>query len=106
MFEMSFPSRPPKAIQIDNAIDKALGVTPQETYADRDLLLVLENEEQVKNLAPDFTAMEALRDGLGVIATAKGDRCDFVSRCFYPKIGIKEESCNRICPLPLDSFLG
>ncbi|MHB1315047.1 MAG: PhzF family phenazine biosynthesis protein [Christensenellales bacterium] len=91
MFEMDFPSRPPKAVQLGDDIDKALGVSPVETYASRDLLLVLENETQVNNLAPDFESLKAVREGLGVIVTAKGDKVDFVSRCFYPKLGINED---------------
>lgn len=91
MYEMDFPSRPPKAVQLDDEIDKALGVTPMETYASRDLLLVLENEEQVKNLAPDFNALNALKGGVGVIVTARGNEVDFVSRCFFPKLGINED---------------
>ena len=30
-------------------------------------------------------------DSRGLIVTAKGDNCDFVSRCFFPKTGVDED---------------
>ena len=106
MFEMDFPSRPVKAVMLDDEVDKALGMTPIETYASRDLLLLLENEEQVKNLAPDFAKLGALKVGTGVIVTAKGSDVDFVSRCFFPKVGHMRRSRHRIGALPSDPVLG
>jgi predicted PhzF superfamily epimerase YddE/YHI9 len=35
--------------------------------------------------------MIELNDGLGVIVTAKSNNVDFVSRCFYPKLGVNED---------------
>jgi predicted PhzF superfamily epimerase YddE/YHI9 len=35
--------------------------------------------------------MVKLDKGLGVIVTAKGTDVDFVSRCFYPKLGVNED---------------
>jgi predicted PhzF superfamily epimerase YddE/YHI9 len=36
-------------------------------------------------------AKVAALDGFGVIATAPGDDCDFVSRFFAPKVGVPED---------------
>lgn len=61
-----------------------------------------DNEEIVKNLSPDFGKMKQLSIGDGIIVTAEGNECDFVSRCFYPKCGVNEDPvtgsahCNMI----------
>jgi predicted PhzF superfamily epimerase YddE/YHI9 len=41
-------------------------------------------------LQPDFAALKTL-DCLGIIATAPGNDCDFVSRFFAPAAGIDED---------------
>jgi predicted PhzF superfamily epimerase YddE/YHI9 len=69
----------------------ALGITPIEVYLNRDLLFVLESEETVNNLSPDFSKLEQLPEGLGVIVTAKGNKYDFVSRAFFPKLKVNED---------------
>ncbi len=70
---------------------EALGVTPVETYLSRDLMFVLESEEQVQQLKPDFSKLIHLPDGLGVQVTAKGTTFDFVSRSFFPKLNVNED---------------
>lgn len=41
-------------------------------------------------MAPDLAAIATL-DYLGVIVTAKGRKCDFVSRFFAPRAGVPED---------------
>jgi PhzF family phenazine biosynthesis protein len=52
-------------------------------------------EEDVRRLAPDFTALERVEVGpsaLGVIVTAPGaEEADFVSRFFGPWVGVDED---------------
>lgn len=91
LYEMNFPSREPQKIQLDEAVSEAIGITPKEIYLSRDLLIVLESEKDVKNLSPDFSKLIKLTHGLGVIVTARGAQVDFVSRCFYPKLGVNED---------------
>jgi PhzF family phenazine biosynthesis protein len=91
LYEMNFPTREPEKIQLSEIISDIIGVKPIEVYLSRDLFVVLETEEQVKNLIPDFSKMIELNDGLGVIVTAKSNNVDFVSRCFYPKLGVNED---------------
>ncbi|OAA95151.1 PhzF family phenazine biosynthesis protein [Clostridium coskatii] len=91
LYEMNFPTREPKKTQIPETILDIIGVKPIEIYLSRDLFTVVETEEQVKNLAPDFSKMLKLEVGSGVIVTAKGSDVDFVSRCFYPKLGVNED---------------
>jgi len=44
----------------------------------------------VRALKPDFAALKSL-DCLGIIATAPGGGCDFVSRFFAPRVGVDED---------------
>ncbi|WP_371367864.1 putative isomerase YddE [Sporomusa rhizae] len=91
LLEMDFPSRMPEAFPLTQQMVEALGVKPVETYLSRDLMFVLEKEEDVQNADPDFSKLEKLPDGMGVLLTAKGEKYDFVSRCFFPKIKINED---------------
>jgi PhzF family phenazine biosynthesis protein len=55
-----------------------------------DYLVVLENQQEVEELTPDFKEL-ANTTSRGVVVTAKGIDTDFVSRCFYPQSGIDED---------------
>ena len=70
----------------------ALGDTPDEIERNEDGYTVYRfaSEEQVRALAPDFRALEALGDDLHVV-TARGGETDIVSRAFAPAHGIDED---------------
>lgn len=87
---MDFPSRPGKPVPCPDILREALGVEPRETLLSRDYLTVFESEESVRKIAPDFQLIAQL-DSEGVIVTAPGEDCDFVSRCFFPGVGIPED---------------
>ncbi|WP_328539936.1 PhzF family phenazine biosynthesis protein [Streptomyces sp. NBC_00344] len=59
-----------------------------------DLLVELTDEKAVRSLSPDFAALVA-HSGRGIIATAPaadpGRGYDYVSRCFFPRVGIDED---------------
>jgi PhzF family phenazine biosynthesis protein len=88
---MDFPSRPPKPIAISELLSDALGERPSEVHLSRDLLVVYDSEEIVRNLSPDQAKLLTLEEGFGIIVTAKGNTVDFVSRFFVPKGGIAED---------------
>lgn len=90
-FYLDFPSIPPKEIPILPEYEQVLGATIREAYLARDLFFVLENEETVAQLTPDYTKMKELDLGVGVIVTASGKQSDFVSRAFFPKLTINED---------------
>lgn len=90
-YAMDFPSILPQPIAILPAYEQALGTRIKEAYLARDLFFVLEDEETVAKLTPDYTAMRELEEGVGVIVTAKGKKEDFVSRTFFPKLTINED---------------
>lgn len=105
LFTLIFPTKMPNPIEIDPYLEEILHQKVKEAYLGRDLMLVLEDdvsEDALKNLSPDFMKMISYETGNGMIVTARGESCDFVSRCFYPKAGMNEDSvtgsahCNLI----------
>jgi PhzF family phenazine biosynthesis protein len=91
LYELDFPSVPSEEISVTNQMISALGIVPKETYLNRDLVFILESEEEVKTVNPDFAQLERLPEGLGVCFTAKGSEFDFVSRAFFPKLKVNED---------------
>lgn len=91
VYTLDFPARPAAAAPAPAGLCAALGAQPLETYRARDLVAVLPDEASVRDLRPDFAALARLDCGDGVIVTAPGRDCDFVSRCFYPKSGVDED---------------
>jgi PhzF family phenazine biosynthesis protein len=88
---LDFPSRPPRPAEAQaGPLAEALGRAPAETLSSRDLMAVYEREEDVRSLVPDMRKVGAF-DVTGVIATAPGHECDFVSRFFAPAFGIPED---------------
>jgi len=90
LLTMDFPSQPPLACTVPEALVAGLGVQPQEVLAAADFMVVLESAAQVEALQPDLALFKAL-PRRGVIVTAPGDDSDFVSRFFAPKVGIDED---------------
>jgi PhzF family phenazine biosynthesis protein len=87
---LDFPSRPAATCAAPEALLRGLGATPADARKARDYLAVFANEAEVRALKPDFAALRTL-DCLGIIATAPGIDCDFVSRFFAPSAGIDED---------------
>jgi len=87
---MDLPVMLTEACEISEDLTQALGEKPAEVFRGRDYLTVFPTEAEIRNLQPDFRAMQKL-DLPGVIATAPGDRADFVSRYFAPALGIPED---------------
>ena len=88
---MDFPSRKPFKTSIPKGLDLALGVEILEAHLSRDLVILLKSEEAVKNLTPDFELLKKYKEFFGIVVTAKGTSCDFVSRYFAPASGINED---------------
>ena len=76
--------------EVPAALAGGLGWIPRECWKARDYLAVFESEDEVLSLAPDFAQLATL-DCLGIIVTAPGSGCDFVSRFFAPGAGIPED---------------
>jgi PhzF family phenazine biosynthesis protein len=90
LYTLDFPVLPPRRIDDDPAVAEALGATPRELWGQTKLMAVFDSEAEIAALAPDMAKVAAL-DTSGVIATAPGQTCDFVSRYFAPRAGIPED---------------
>jgi len=72
-------------------IFEGLGVKPTQVFKTSfDYLVVLDDQETVEALTPDFKILSSVK-ARGVVVTAKGKEVDFVSRCFFPQSGIDED---------------
>lgn len=72
-------------------IETFIGVRPNFIFKGRDdYLAILNSQINVENLNPDFMKLKHL-DSRGLIVSAKGNDCDFVSRCFFPRTGVDED---------------
>lgn len=89
-FALDFPARPGQPIEHDPQLTVALGAEPVQLLRARDTMAVFDSEAQVAALQPYFGQLSET-DHFAVIATARGERCDFVSRFFAPKVGIDED---------------
>lgn len=91
-YAMDFPVRPSEPVATPPGLAEALGVVPVEVLSDTfNYIVLLENAQLVRDLAPDIAAI-ARMDRSGVVVTAPGDETyDFVSRYFAPAKGIPED---------------
>lgn len=90
LLEMDFPAYTLARTEVTEKMTAALGVRPLEAWKARDLMCVLEREEDVVRLRPNLAVMEEL-EGAVCCVTAKGSRFDCVSRCFAPRCAVPED---------------
>jgi PhzF family phenazine biosynthesis protein len=95
---LDFPTAPLTPVELPDGVAEALGAEPRAAFDTGpnlgDLLLEVADEKTVHALTPDHRAL-AGHSERGIIATARAeDPCrgyDFVSRCFFPNVGIDED---------------
>jgi PhzF family phenazine biosynthesis protein len=87
---LDFPAQKGKQIDCPRLIEDALGLRPVETLLSQAHIAVLASEDLVRSLSPRLDAISKL-ESLGLLVTAPGSYCDFVSRCFFPQLGITED---------------
>ncbi|RSC92882.1 PhzF family phenazine biosynthesis protein [Tenacibaculum singaporense] len=91
-YSMDLPSRMPVASKLPEIIQKSLNIVPKEVLKSRDYVLVYDSEEEIKNVKVDRQTFDQINlDPGGVVVTAVGDNCDFVSRYFTPQSSILED---------------
>jgi PhzF family phenazine biosynthesis protein len=92
-YTLDFPSRIPEPISsLPESIENALSIKPIEVLKSRDYVLIYENETQIRNLRIDKNIFDQTHMGTGgVVITAQGDHCDFVSRFFIPQAAVMED---------------
>lgn len=89
-FTLDFPLQSPHPCEPPPGLIDSLGVKPLAVYAAEDFLVRCDNEQTIRKLRPDYTGLLKL-PLRGVMVTAPGDRVDFVSRWFGPKVGVNED---------------
>ena len=92
VYTLDFPSRKPVTATLPEIIKQSLSKQPSAVLKSRDFVLVYEHESDVRNIQIDRQTFDQINlDPGGVIITAKGDNCDFVSRFFTPQASILED---------------
>jgi PhzF family phenazine biosynthesis protein len=104
-YTLDLPADPPKKVEsVPPGIMEGLGVAEGEVWRGRDdYLVLLDTEERVRKLKPDFRVLSGV-PARGVVATAKGSKSDFASRCFYPQTGVDEDPVTGSAHCLLTSF--
>ncbi|MET9499105.1 PhzF family phenazine biosynthesis protein [Streptomyces sp. NPDC006552] len=112
-YTLDLPTAPLTEEPVPDGLAEALGARPLSAHdtgaSVGDLLVELADEKAVRALAPDLAAL-ARGFERGVIATARAEDParghDFVSRCFFPRIGIDEDPVTGSAHTALAPFWG
>jgi len=87
---LDFPANGVEPARDHAPLVTALGRAPRELYSGWQWLALYDSEDDVRALRPDMAGVVAT--GIhGVIVTAPGKDCDFVSRFFAPGAGVPED---------------
>ncbi len=87
---LDFPAQPAQEVAPNELLSSALGAQPERVWQGRDLYAVFASAQEVAAIKPNLEQVQQL-DAQGVVVTAPGDDCDFVSRYFAPAAGIPED---------------
>ncbi|MEO7724257.1 MAG: PhzF family phenazine biosynthesis protein [Chthoniobacterales bacterium] len=87
---LDFPSRLVAEGGNIETVTKSLGAKPEKVLHGRDYFAIFASQQEVTAIQPDLEAVAKL-DAQGLVVTAPGEDCDFVSRYFAPAAGIPED---------------
>ncbi len=87
---LDLPAHGARGAETPEALAAGLGAVPAATLEGPNYMAVFGREDEVAALEPDFRRLAELGPR-GVIATAPGAECDFVSRYFAPAHGVDED---------------
>ena len=91
-YHLDFPSRMPLESSLPGIISKSLNIQPKEVYKSRDYVLLYDTDEDIKKIKINRAVFDQINlDPGGVIVTAQGSNCDFVSRYFTSQSTILED---------------
>jgi len=89
--EIIFPKAQLKKLPHNHDLAAALGANYRELYfAGEDYLTIFNNENEVKNLTPNFNLLKDFQVR-GIVASSLGEDVDFVSRAFFPRLNVNED---------------
>ena len=88
---LDFPKDSLSKYDDSNFVEKIINTKPIELFIGRnDVLAIVESETIVRNLDINFELLKT-SSVRGLIVSAKGESCDFVSRFFAPSAGVYED---------------
>jgi PhzF family phenazine biosynthesis protein len=88
---MNFPADTVEKVDITDEITSCFDIRPIEAIKGKtDYMLIYKNEAQIKDIKYNLNMINRI-DARGIMITAKGTDCDFVSRFFAPQSGISED---------------
>ncbi|MCX6319399.1 MAG: PhzF family phenazine biosynthesis protein [Bacteroidetes bacterium] len=92
LLELNFPARMPDMVtDYPEQLLQGLAISnPVAIYKSRDYVVELNTQEEVEKCTPDFAVLGKI-PVTGIMITAPGRHCDFVSRFFAPASGINED---------------
>lgn len=91
LFWLDFPVKTIESCFAPDILREAIGVDFEETFVSRNLIVVVKEEEMVAQLQPQFDLLKKIDHIHGIVVTAPGKDCDFVSRFFVPNTGVNED---------------
>lgn len=89
-YGLNFPNQKPKSVPMQEDWLSCFNLKPTASYQGEYLVLEFASQQQLAELQPNILALTQISDRF-VVATAKGDDCDFVCRFFAPQCGIDED---------------
>lgn len=105
--DMALPNRMPASAQLPPALAESLNKPPLEVHLARDFMLVYASQQDVEQFDVDRALFDRTDLGTGgVIVTAPGEDCDFVSRFFTPQATILEDPVTGSAHCTLAPFWG
>jgi PhzF family phenazine biosynthesis protein len=90
LLTLNFPAAQYTEVEAPDELLEAMLIDPEEVFKGTDYMLVLESEEEVLSVQPNFLRLAEISTR-GIIITAEGSHVDFVSRFFAPRAGIHED---------------
>ncbi len=90
-YTMNLPVNNYKETEVTPLLSRAVGIKPSHAVIGKNILMAeISSEKELRSLIPEiYTVMQVHPHGL--IITAKGETADFVSRSFFPNLGINED---------------
>jgi predicted PhzF superfamily epimerase YddE/YHI9 len=87
---LDFPSRRGDRVECPPRLAEGLGLAPRDTFLSRDYLVIVDSLDEVATCEPCWALLQDL-PSFGIIVSAPGQDCDFVSRVFFPTDAILED---------------
>lgn len=88
---MDLPSDHGYKVEEKLPFESVINTDIKELYKGKDdYLAILSSENQISQIKPDFAALSKI-SSRGLIISSRGNQADFVSRGFFPNVGINED---------------